>query len=75
MRKAKLFFEQYKNRNENSRNWNGKKVERFDPKKKGGSYSNHNDDKRFHGGNKFRISKPFNHPENKGNKPPTFFNK
>jgi hypothetical protein len=40
MRKAKLCFEQYKNRNENSRNWNGKKVERFDPKKKGGDYSN-----------------------------------
>jgi hypothetical protein len=40
MRKAKLCFEQYKNRNENSKNWNGKKVERFDPKKKGGAYSN-----------------------------------
>jgi hypothetical protein len=75
IRQAKLCFEQYKNRNENSNNWNGKKVERFDPKKKGGTYSNRNFDKIFQGNNKFRTSNPFNHPENKGPKPPTFFNK
>ena len=75
MRKAKLYFEQYKNKNENSKNWNGKKVERFDPKKKGGAYSNINVDKIFQGGNKFRSSKPFNQPENNNVKPSTFFNK
>ena len=77
MRKSKLCFEKYKNRNENSKNWNGngKKVERFDLKKKGGAYSNKNADKIFQGGNKFRVSKPFNQPENKGTKPPNFFNK
>jgi len=75
MRKAKLCFEQYINRNENSRNWNGKKFERFDPKKKHGAYSNKNANKRFQGGNKFRVSEPFNQLENKGTKPRTFFNK
>jgi hypothetical protein len=37
IRKAKLYFEQYKNRNQNYKNWNVKKVDRFDPRKKGGS--------------------------------------
>jgi hypothetical protein len=31
MCKAKLCFEQYKTINENTKNWKGKKVERFDP--------------------------------------------
>jgi hypothetical protein len=75
MRKYKLYFEKYKNRNENSKNWNGKKVERFDPKNKGGAYSNINSDKRFQGGNKFITSKPFNQPGNKNVKPSNFFNK
>jgi hypothetical protein len=75
MRKSKLCFEKYKNRNENSKNWNGKKVERFDPKNKGGAYSNRNSDKRFQGGNKFITSKPFNQLENKNVIPSTFFNK
>ena len=75
MRKDKLCIEQYKKRNENSKNWNRKKVERFDPKRKGGTYYNINVDKIFQEGNKFITSKPFNQPGNKNVKPSNFFSK
>jgi hypothetical protein len=37
MRKGNLCFPQYKNINENYSNWSGKKVEKFDHKKKVGA--------------------------------------
>jgi len=74
MRKSKLCFEQYKTRNENSKNWKGKKVERFDPRRKEGMFFNKNTEKGFRGNN-YKNNKPYNLSDNKNTKPTTFYNK
>lgn len=66
MSNAKLFFDQYKNRNKNAKYWKGKKVERFDPRRNRAKVFNKNTIKWFQGNNS-RNNNPYNPSENKKN--------
>jgi len=87
MRKAKLYYEQYKSRAEGTSNWKGKKPGKFD--QKNNRYYNKNSGNSFKGqqgnssgnsfrgqrGNNFPRNQTYNATENKTNEAPTVYNK